>query len=71
MDETMEMQDKIQGELKLDPVDKEVVVLYQGEQGDSSNQFWKVQFILKFLLTHSLWGTELTFFCLFLYLKCF
>lgn len=40
MKETNEMKEAIQNELKLDPVDKEVVVLYENE--NKSKDFWKV-----------------------------
>lgn len=45
MDETKRMQDRISEELKLDPIDKEVVVLYKGEK-DESQEFWKVKRII-------------------------
>lgn len=38
--ETIEIQEAIQNELKLDPVDKEVIVLYQND--NLSQEFWKV-----------------------------
>lgn len=34
------MQEKIQQELGLDPVDKEVIVLYDGEKGEQPNEYW-------------------------------
>lgn len=34
------MQDKIQEELKLDAVEKEVVVLYSGEKDEKPSEFW-------------------------------
>ncbi|CAH1965809.1 unnamed protein product [Acanthoscelides obtectus] len=40
IDETKEMQDAIQNELKLDPVEKEVVVLYNGEKNDKPQEFF-------------------------------
>lgn len=42
MDETKAMQEEIIKELKLDPIDQEVVVLYQGEKEEQSSEFWKV-----------------------------
>lgn len=37
------MQQAIQNELKLSPVDKEVVVLYEGEANGKPEEFWKVR----------------------------
>lgn len=42
MEETRSMQEEIVKELKLDPIDKEVVVLYEGEKEEQSSDFWKV-----------------------------
>lgn len=42
MDETKRMNDRIIEELKLDPVDEEVVVLYKGEKESQPSGFWKV-----------------------------
>ena len=39
-DETNEIKEKIIKELKLDPVDKEVVVLYDGEKAQQTPEFW-------------------------------
>ncbi|KAL1132293.1 hypothetical protein AAG570_010250 [Ranatra chinensis] len=39
--ETEEMQKAIESELKLDPIDKEVVVLYEDEVKDERSPFWK------------------------------
>lgn len=44
MEETRSMQDEIIKELKLDPIEKEVVVLYQGEKEEQTPDFWKVSF---------------------------
>ncbi|XP_019865689.1 39S ribosomal protein L32, mitochondrial [Aethina tumida] len=41
IDETREMQDAIQNELKLEPVEKEVVVLYSGEKEEKPDEFWE------------------------------
>ncbi|XP_051165864.1 39S ribosomal protein L32, mitochondrial [Leptopilina boulardi] len=43
--ETIEIQEAIQNELKLDPVDKEVIVLYQND--NLSQEFWKNQRIVE------------------------
>lgn len=39
-DETNAIKDKIVKELKLDPIDKDVVVLYEGEKEHQSPEFW-------------------------------
>lgn len=41
MDETQQMQDKIANDLGLNPVDSEVVVLYDGEK-DKVNFRWLI-----------------------------
>ncbi|XP_017772352.1 PREDICTED: 39S ribosomal protein L32, mitochondrial [Nicrophorus vespilloides] len=41
IEETKLMQDKIQEELKLEPVETEVVVLYNGEKDDKPSEFWQ------------------------------
>lgn len=38
------MQKEIEAELHLDPVDKEVVVLYQGEKEGVPDEFFQVTF---------------------------
>lgn len=40
LDETKAMQEKIQEELKLEPVEKEVVVLYEGEKDEKPTEFF-------------------------------
>ncbi|KAF5304343.1 hypothetical protein FQA39_LY09722 [Lamprigera yunnana] len=39
--ETTQMQESIQNELKLTPVEKEVVVLYAGEKDQYPNEYWE------------------------------
>lgn len=41
IDETKAMQEAIQAELKLEPVEKEVVVLYEGEKGGKPEEFFE------------------------------
>ncbi|XP_039290612.1 39S ribosomal protein L32, mitochondrial [Nilaparvata lugens] len=41
MDETKKVQDAVQAELGLEPVEKEVVVLYRGEREQQPNEFWE------------------------------
>jgi len=40
--ETKEMQNAIQKELGLNPVEKDVIVLYDGERDDKTDEYWKV-----------------------------
>lgn len=42
MTETKEMQDAIVNDLGLNPVEKDVVVLYDGEKNDEMAEYWKV-----------------------------
>jgi len=39
--ETEEIKDKILAKLKLQPIESDVVVLYEGERRDGSEEFWK------------------------------
>ena len=56
------MQEKIQAELKLDPVDKEVVILYDGEKADSTNseqnEFWKGKRIVEMKKPRPSWFSK-------------
>ena len=45
--ETEEMQEAIQTELGLSPVEQDVVVLYEGEKEKVANEFWKKQRIVE------------------------
>ncbi|XP_032666761.1 39S ribosomal protein L32, mitochondrial [Odontomachus brunneus] len=45
--ETKEMQDAIQKELKLSPVEENVIVLYDGEKDQKTDEFWKNQRIVE------------------------
>lgn len=45
--ETKAMQDQIVENLKLDPIDKEVAVLYEGEQSQQSNEYWQGKRIIE------------------------
>lgn len=40
-DETERMQAKIEADLGMQPVDREVVVLYEGERGEQPQEFWE------------------------------
>ncbi|RZC33319.1 39S ribosomal protein L32, mitochondrial, partial [Asbolus verrucosus] len=41
IDETKEMQEAIQNELQLTPVEQEVAVLYEGEKDEKPDDFWE------------------------------
>lgn len=46
MAETKRIQDRIVEELKLNPIEEEVVVLYKGESKEESPEFWKVSIFI-------------------------
>lgn len=48
------MQEAIQSELKLDPVDKEVVVLYDGER-EKASEHWNGKRIVEMKKARPLW----------------
>lgn len=56
-EETEAMQEAIQAELKLDPVDKEVVVLYDGEKGKSP-EMWQGKRIVEMKRPRPLWFSK-------------
>ncbi|KFB40229.1 AGAP000759-PA-like protein [Anopheles sinensis] len=53
--ETELMQDKIQQELGLDPVDKEVVVLYDREKDEQPDEFWQGKRIVEMEKPRPMW----------------
>lgn len=55
--ETEAMQEEIQRELKLDPVDKEVVVLYDGEK-DKPSELWNGKRIVEMKRPRPLWFSK-------------
>ncbi|CAH0553205.1 unnamed protein product [Brassicogethes aeneus] len=58
IDETKEMQDAIQTELKLDPVEKEVVVLYDGEKGEKPEEFWEGKRVVELKRERPAWFSK-------------
>ena len=52
------MQQKIQEELKLDPVDKEVIVLYDREKENQSEEFWKGKRIVEMQKPRPMWFSK-------------
>lgn len=49
------MQDKIQADLGLSPVDKEVVVLYDGEKGEHPDEYWQGKRIVEMAKPRPQW----------------
>lgn len=52
------MQEKIQQELGLDPVDKEVIVLYDGEKGEQPNEHWNGMRIVEMERPRPMWFSK-------------
>lgn len=58
MDETKEMQDKIQESLGLEPIEKEVVVVYQGEKDDKPTEYWEGKRIVEMKKVRPNWFSK-------------
>lgn len=58
IDETKAMQEAIQNELKLEPVENEVVVLYEGEKDTKSDEFWKGKRIVEMKKPRPQWFSD-------------
>lgn len=58
IDETKAMQDAIQNELKLEPVEKEIVVLYDGEKDKQPDEFWNGKRIVEMKKSRPEWFSE-------------
>lgn len=52
------MQDKIQAQLGLDPIEKEVVVLYEGEKSDQTTDELKGKRIVEMQKPRPMWFTK-------------
>lgn len=52
------MQDQIQQELGLSPVDKEVVVLYEGERGEQPQEFWNDKRVVEIARPRPAWFSK-------------
>lgn len=52
------MQDKIQAQLGLDPIEKEVVVLYEGEKSDQTADELKGKRIVEMQKPRPMWFTK-------------
>ncbi|KAG5882796.1 hypothetical protein JTB14_035626 [Gonioctena quinquepunctata] len=58
IDETKAMQEAIQNELKLEPVEKEVVVLYEGERNDKPEEFFEGKRIVEMKRPRPSWFSK-------------
>lgn len=58
MDETKAMQDAIQEELKLEPVEKEVVVLYEGEEDEKPDEIFEGKRIVEVKKPRPAWFSK-------------
>lgn len=56
--ETELMQEKIQQDLGLDPVDKEIIVLYDGEKGEQPNEYWNGKRIVEMERPRPMWFSK-------------
>ncbi|CAG9857866.1 unnamed protein product [Phyllotreta striolata] len=55
IEETRAMQEQIQNELKLEPVDKEVVVLYEGEKNEKPEEYYEGKRIVEMAKPRPAW----------------
>ncbi|KAJ8909994.1 hypothetical protein NQ315_008925 [Exocentrus adspersus] len=58
IDETKAMQDAIQAELKLEPVEKEVIVLYDGEKGEKPDETFEGKRIVEMKKQRPTWFSK-------------
>ncbi|XP_056637664.1 39S ribosomal protein L32, mitochondrial [Diorhabda sublineata] len=58
INETKEMQEQIQNELQLEPVEKEVVVLYDGEKDEKPEEFFKGKRIVEMKKARPSWFSK-------------
>lgn len=49
------MQNKIQSQLGLQPIDQEVIVLYEGERGEQPQEFWQGKRIVEMPKARPAW----------------
>ena len=52
------MQEAIQNELKLDPVENEIVVLYDGEKNNKPDEFWQGKRIVEMKKPRPQWFSD-------------
>lgn len=58
IEETKAMQEAIQNELQLEPVEKEVVVLYEGEKGGKPEEFFEGKRIVEIKKPRPAWFSK-------------
>lgn len=58
MEETKIMQEEIQNELKLEPVEKEVVVLYENEKQQQPDEYWEGKRIVELKKPRPQWFSK-------------
>ncbi|XP_050293471.1 39S ribosomal protein L32, mitochondrial [Anthonomus grandis grandis] len=58
IEETKAMQEAIQSELKLEPVEQEVVVMYAGEKDNHPEEFWKGKRIVELEKPRPQWFSD-------------
>lgn len=58
MTETKEIWDKLYSKLGLEPNDKDVVVLYEGEKEKESNEFWNGKRIVEMEKPRPMWFSK-------------
>ncbi|GJQ82017.1 mRpL32 [Trypoxylus dichotomus] len=58
IEETKAMQDKIQEELQLNPVENEVVILYDGEKDEKPSEFWEGKRIIEMKRPRPSWFSK-------------
>lgn len=58
MDETKDMQQKINAELGLNPIEQDVIVLYDGEKNEQPAEFWKGKRIVEMKKQRPMWFSK-------------
>lgn len=58
IDETKATQETIQEELKLEPVEQEVVVMYSDDKNNKPEEFWKGKRIVEMKKPRPQWFTD-------------
>lgn len=58
LDETKDMQQKINAELGLNPIEQDVIVLYDGEKNEQPAEFWKGKRIVEMKKQRPMWFSK-------------
>lgn len=58
IDETKAIQETIQEKLGLNPIDKEVVVVYDGEKNEKQSEFWEGKRVVEMKKTRPSWFSK-------------